>query len=156
MPSFSKIPDRIIQAVQSVARMWKTEIHLQTESLSVTDLIGYLTGILQRDCLFVLCVNPLSHLLNDCPGYMIGKPGEHVTAKSHIYFLSTTWKPRMPRTNQKHWNSSRSSQLSPTILGWNLELTNAHTSTLRPMYISDRHHPHEWPRSERTWRRGLV
>jgi hypothetical protein len=88
----AKIPDRIIRAVQSLAEKWRTEIHMQTkESVSVTDLIRYLTGILQGDCLalllFVLCVNPLSHLLNDCPGYMIGIPGARTTKITHLLFV---------------------------------------------------------------------
>ena len=57
----AKIPDRIIKAIQSLAEKWKTEIHMQTkEKVSVTDLIQYVTGILQGDCLalllFVHCV----------------------------------------------------------------------------------------------------
>ena len=88
----AKIPDRIIGAVKSLAMKWKTEIHIQTkEMVSVTDLIQYLTGILQGDCLalilFVLSVNPLSHLLNDCPGYMIGPAKERSTKITHLLFV---------------------------------------------------------------------
>ena len=61
----AKISDKIISAIKSLSEKWATEIIIQTkESASVTDLIQYLCGILQGDCLslilFVLCVNPLS------------------------------------------------------------------------------------------------
>ena len=67
----AKIPEEIISAVRSLSEKWATEILIQTnETASVTDLIQYLCGILQGDCLslilFVLCVNPLSHLLSSC------------------------------------------------------------------------------------------
>ena len=76
-----KVPHTIIQAIKSLAERWKTEVSLQSNSgVSTTDFIKYLTGILQGDCLslilFVLCVNPLSHLLKDTEGYLIGEPNQ--------------------------------------------------------------------------------
>ena len=59
--------------------------------MSVTDLIEYLTGILQGDCLvlflFILCVNPLSHLLKECDGYEIGPPGNRNVKITHLLFV---------------------------------------------------------------------
>ena len=37
--------------------------------------------------MFELCINPLSHLLNDLPGYKLGKPGERNTNLSHLFFV---------------------------------------------------------------------
>ena len=58
----AKLPEEIIKAVQSLGEKWATEIYIQTkEIVSVTDVIRYLTAILQGDCLslllFVLCIN---------------------------------------------------------------------------------------------------
>ena len=59
--------------------------------LSVADFIEYLTGILQGDCLslilFVLCVNPLSHLLKDTEGYMTGEAGQRNLSITHLLFV---------------------------------------------------------------------
>ena len=61
------------------------------EGISVTELIDYLTGVLQEDCiallLFILCVNPLSHLLEECDGYLIGPPGNRTTKITHLLFV---------------------------------------------------------------------
>ena len=82
----------IISSIKALSEKWATEIIIQTkETASVTDLIRYLCGILQGDCLslilFVLCVNPLSHLLSYCPGSMIGKSGQRNTKLTHLLFV---------------------------------------------------------------------
>ena len=88
----AKIPDEIVSSIRLLSEKWATEILIQTkETVSITDLIQYLCGILQGDCLslilFVLCVNPLSHILNDCPGYMIGQNGNRNTKITHLLFV---------------------------------------------------------------------
>ena len=61
------------------------------EGISVTNLIDYLTGLLQGDCLalllFILCVNPLSFLLTECDGYLIGPPGNRTMKLTHLLFV---------------------------------------------------------------------
>ena len=62
------------------------------ESNTITDLIRYLTGLLQGDCpvlvLFTICVNPLAHLLNiTCDGYKVGPPGERLTKITNLLFV---------------------------------------------------------------------
>ena len=57
----------------------------------MTDLIKYLCGILQGDCLslilFILSVNPLSFLLNKLPGYSAGPPGKRTNKITHLFFV---------------------------------------------------------------------
>ena len=90
--TLAKIPQTVIEAIKRLAEQWKTEISLQsTSGVSVADFIDYLTGILQGDCLslilFVLCVNPLSHLLKDTEGYMTGEPGQRNISITHLLFV---------------------------------------------------------------------
>ena len=46
---------------------------------------------MQGDCLslmmFVLCVNPLSHLLKQLHGYKVGPPGDRKTKLTHLFFV---------------------------------------------------------------------
>ena len=89
--SLAKVPQTIIEAIRGLAERWKTEISLQSKSgVSVADFIEYLTGILQGDCLslvlFVLCVNPLSHLLKETKGYMTGDPSQR-NLSTHLLFV---------------------------------------------------------------------
>ena len=68
----------------------ETEVYMQSkEGISLTNLIDYLTGLLQGDCLalllFILCVNPLSFLLTECDGYLIGPPGNRTTKHTHLF-----------------------------------------------------------------------
>ena len=89
----AKVPVKLTSTIERLAYGWATNVSIQTnESFSVTDIIKYLTGILQGDCLslilFVLCVNPLSHLLNKlCDGYRIGTPGNRTTKINHLLFI---------------------------------------------------------------------
>ena len=91
--SLAKVPQTITEAIRKLAERWKTEISLQsTSGVSVSDFIEYLTGILQGDCLslilFVLCVNPLSHLLKDSEGYMTGEPNQRSLSITHLLFVN--------------------------------------------------------------------
>ena len=67
---------------------WTTKLHLNSTE---TDLIKYLTGLLQGDCmaliLFILSVNPLSFMLNKLPGYKAGPPGKRKNKISHLFFV---------------------------------------------------------------------
>lgn len=73
----AKVPDKIVNIIRSLTKIWSTQVHLsgETESI-VTDPIHYKKGIFQGDSLsvilFVLSVNPLSHLLNKMKGYAAG------------------------------------------------------------------------------------
>ena len=89
----AKVPVKLTSTIERLAYGCATKVSIQTnESFSVTDIIKYLTGILQGDCLslilFVLCANPLSHLLNKlCDGYRIGTPGNRTTKINHLLFV---------------------------------------------------------------------
>ena len=74
----AKVPEKIILAIRQLMIKWRTKVYLYGESSNVeTDFISYLKGILQGDTLslilFVLSVNPLSHLLQRHKGYKAAK-----------------------------------------------------------------------------------
>ena len=83
----AKIPIMLQNAISNLTEKWATNVYLRTnENISVTDTIRYLTGVLQGDwlslLLFILCVNPLSFLLDKtCNGYLAGSIGERITNK---------------------------------------------------------------------------
>ena len=69
-------------------QLWSTKLYLKD---IVTEVIKYLTGFLQGDCLaliiFILCANPLSFLLKRGPGYKAGPPKERNTKITHLFFV---------------------------------------------------------------------
>ena len=87
----AKVPEKIILAIKQLMIKWRTKVYLYGESSDMeTDFINYLTGILQGDTLslilFVLSVNPLSHLLQQHEGYKAGKVIK-VKNISHLFFV---------------------------------------------------------------------
>ena len=83
----------LLNAIVKLTEKWATKVYLHTNNtVSVTDIIRYLTGVLQGDCLslllFILCVNPLSHLLDKtCNGYLAGPPNTRTTKINHLMFV---------------------------------------------------------------------
>ena len=74
----AKIPNNIISAIKNLAESWYTIVHLNDNNETiVSDLIKIIKGIYQGDSLsvmlFVLALNPLSHLLRMRNGYPYGK-----------------------------------------------------------------------------------
>ena len=67
----AKVPGIIINAIKNLTKAWYiiSTLSNETEALT-TELIKFLKGIFQRESLsvmlFVLCLNPLSFLLNKC------------------------------------------------------------------------------------------
>ena len=89
----AKISENIINAIVcDIMQLWavKLRIHGENEIIESNE-IKYLTGMLQGDTLsvimFILCFNPLSHLLNKCDGYMMGTPGKRDTKITHLFFV---------------------------------------------------------------------
>ena len=84
----AKIPHEIIRTVKNLMKLWSTKLSLND---TTTNIIKYLCGILQGDCLslilFILSVNPLSFLLKKLPGYNAGPPGERNTKINHLFFV---------------------------------------------------------------------
>ena len=83
------IPQKIINTIENLMRMWATRLNLNDIT---TEIINYLSGVLQGDCMaliiFILCLNPLSFLLNKLPGYKPGPPGKRDVNKiSHLFFV---------------------------------------------------------------------
>ena len=89
----AKVHPNIIAVIKSLTEKWATQVHLQTgETVTVTDVIKYLTGAFQGDSLvlklFTICVNPLSHLLNKkCEGYSAGPTNNRTLKLTHLLFV---------------------------------------------------------------------
>ena len=74
----AKVPGIIINAIKNLTKSWYTILTLSSETETLTtEPIKFLKGIFQGDSLsvmlFVLCLNPLSFLLNKCKGYSFGR-----------------------------------------------------------------------------------
>ena len=89
----AKVHPKLIAVIKSLTEKWATQVHLQTgKTVTVTDVIKYLTGAFQGDSLvlklFTICVNPLSHLLNNkCDGYLAGPTGNRTMKLTHLLFV---------------------------------------------------------------------
>ena len=74
----TKVPGVIINAIKNLTKSWCTILTLSSETETLTtEPIKFLKVIFQRDSLSVmlsvLCLNPLSFLLNKCKGYSCGR-----------------------------------------------------------------------------------
>ena len=88
----AKVPIEIIRSIYHLTQIWGVKIMLRGENESIeTEKIKYLKGMLQGDLLsvilFLLCLNPLSHLINKCEGYKMGDPGKRDTKLTHLFFV---------------------------------------------------------------------
>ena len=86
----AKVPDDLITAIKNLTESWYTKLHLYGKNANITtDLIKVLKGIYQGGSLsvilFVLSLNPLSHLLQSTKGYAYGKHRQH--HHSHNFFV---------------------------------------------------------------------
>ena len=86
----AKVPNKIINAIQNLTRIWSTNLYLQgSEEVIVSDIIEFLRGIFQGNSLsvvlFNLSVNPLSFLLRNLKGYAAGT--ERFTNITHNFFV---------------------------------------------------------------------
>jgi hypothetical protein len=86
----AKIPEHLITAIKNLTESWYTVLNLKGENDNITsDLIKVTTGIYQGDSLsvilFVLALNPLSHLLRPLKGYAYDKKRHH--QHTHNFFV---------------------------------------------------------------------
>ena len=81
----AKVPLQLLSAIENLTKHWATiaSLHGTNESV-ITDIIKYRNGIFQGNTLsvllFVLCLNPLSFLLQNLKGYSYGKSRNHTLA----------------------------------------------------------------------------
>ena len=80
----------MISAIEKLTKHWATIASLHgTNETIITEIIKYLNGIFQDDTLsvllFVLCLNPLSFLLQKLKGYSYGKSRNHTL--THNFFV---------------------------------------------------------------------
>ena len=91
-PWTCKSPSNLINALKHLITKWSTKVHLKTRSNNiVTEEIKYSKGIFQGDSLsvilFILCVNPLSFLLNKMNGYKMGGNGNRDQNITNLFFV---------------------------------------------------------------------
>ena len=87
----AKVPKLIIEAIKSLMDKWRTKMHLYRETSTIeTRMIDYYRGILQGDLpsliLFVLAVNPLSHLLSKEEGFKLTIE-DQIRIITHLFFV---------------------------------------------------------------------
>ena len=88
----AKVPSKLAQAIKILSSTWATRVMLSgSESNLETRTINYSRGIMQGDSLsvllFLLTLNPLSHLLRNCEGYRIGQPNNRRHNISHLFYV---------------------------------------------------------------------
>ena len=89
--ALAKVPKLIIGAVKSLMDQWRTKIHLHGETPMIeTRMIDYYRGTLQGDLLslilFMLAVNPLSHLLSKAEGFTLTIE-DQIRIITHLFFV---------------------------------------------------------------------
>ena len=83
----AKVPLQLLSAIENLAKHWAiiASLHGTNESV-ITDIIKYRNGIFQGNALsvllFVLCLNPLSFLLQNLKGYSYGKSRNHTLTQN--------------------------------------------------------------------------
>ena len=91
----AKLPNHLLIAIKNLTESWYTKLNLYGKNESiVSNVIKIITGIYQGDSLsvilFVLALNPLSHLLRSTKGYAYGKNRQHQhTHKSYASDMNT-------------------------------------------------------------------
>ena len=86
----AKVPPQLISAIVKLTKHWATIASLHgTNETIITEIIKYLNEIFQGDTLsvllFVLCLNPLSLLVQKRKGYSSGKSRNHTL--THNFFV---------------------------------------------------------------------
>ena len=69
VPHLAKVPQKIIDTIQNLMKIWSATVHLMSEkTITETKEIDYYTGVLQGYrlflILFILSINPLFFLFN--------------------------------------------------------------------------------------------
>ena len=86
----AKLPNYLLLAIKNLTKSWYTKLNLNGKDDSIESIvIKIIRGIYQGDnfsvILFVLALNPLSHLLRSKKGYAYGKNRQH--QHTHNFFV---------------------------------------------------------------------
>ena len=86
----AKLPNHLLTTIKNLTESWYTKLNLNGKDDSiVSNVIKIIRGICQGDSLsvilFVLALNPLSHLLRSTKGYAYGKNRHH--QHTHNFFV---------------------------------------------------------------------
>ena len=90
--TWMKIPDITIKLLEEIMSQWKTKLIMFNKVEMVESRwIHFRKGLLQGDNLSALafCMTeiPIGMLMNESKGYIMGKPGERNTNKTHSLFM---------------------------------------------------------------------
>ena len=86
----TKIPEKLIAAIETLTKQWATIVELHGNQSSITsDVINFSNEIFQGDCisvlLFILSLKPLSYMLGKRKGYNYGN--DRRKAITHNFFV---------------------------------------------------------------------
>ena len=88
----AKVHPQLIRAIEALTKNWATKLSIVgSDSTIESDIIKYSTGVFQGDSLsvllFILALNPLSHLLQQRKGYCVGPTKERNFKITHLFFV---------------------------------------------------------------------
>ena len=86
----AKLPNHLLMTIKNLTESWYLTLTLMARTTPVSNVIKIIRGIYQDDSqsmiLFVLALNPLSHILRSTKGYAYGKNPHHQQSTENMVF----------------------------------------------------------------------